>query len=416
MTQSRRKRILYVNHTGNVSGAERVLVSMLRAVDRTRYEPFVSCPADGDLQRLVEQESIKCLTIPSIHARFTLRPGRLLRYGSSLCTALGAIRKTIREIDPDIVHANTLRAGISATLATIGTNRTVIWHVHDILPRHPISTAIRLLAYVSERTRIIAVSNAAARAFSGAFSFKNRVRTIYNGTDLGRFPLKRRGVSPFRREAGIPEEAFLVCSVGQICARKGLLELLDAFSRIHTRSPQMHFALVGSVVFQHEEKYREELELAADASGIAARVHFTGERRDVPAVLQAADLLVLNSTDEPFGLVLIEAMSSGTPVLATRVGGIPEIVRDSENGWLVERGDTAHLASKLLELSRNDDMLAQAARVGHEVTCQNFTLERFQSNLHRCYADIDVKNTSPLNAAGQAPLAEYNNKEGVSDA
>jgi glycosyltransferase involved in cell wall biosynthesis len=408
-----RKRILYINHTGNVSGAERVLVSMLRSLDRAEYEPFVSCPAEGDLQRLVEQESIQCLTIPSIHARFTLRPGRLLRYAWSLCRALAAIRKTIREIEPDIVHANTLRAGIAATLASTGASQTVIWHVHDILPRHPISTAIRFLAYVSERTRIIAVSNAAARRFSGAFSFKNRVRTIYNGTDLKRFPLKRRGVSPFRKEAGIPEEAFLVCSVGQICARKGLRELLDAFSRIHTRSPQMHFAVIGSVVFRHEEKYREGLELAADASGIAARVHFTGERRDVPAVLQAADLLVLNSAEEPFGLVLIEAMSSGTPVLATRVGGIPEIVRDSENGWLVERGDTAGLASKLLELSQNRDMLAQAAQVGHDVTCQKFSLERFQSNLHRCYADIDVKTSLPLNAAGQASLAEYSNKEGV---
>ena len=87
--------------------------------------------------------------------------------------------------------------------------------------------------------------------------------------------------------------------------------------------------------------------------GIENRVHFTGELCDVSGVLQASDLLVLNSRDEPFGLVLIEAMACGTPVLATRVGGIPEIVTDSENGWLIESGDPAALASTLLELSRN---------------------------------------------------------------
>lgn len=416
MTPRRKTRIVFVNHTGRISGAEKVLLNMLRGLDRARYEPFVLCPAEGELSSLVMAETIPCLPGPPLQARFTWRPDRLLRYAASLCRATIAMRKTIRSLDAGLVHANTLRAGIVATLATIGTGLTVIWHVHDILPRHPVSFGIRILACSSGRTRLIAVSHAASNAFCGTLPFRNRIRTIHNGTDLSRFPLKQPGSSNFRQEAGVSDEAFLVCAVGQICARKGLRELLEAFSKIYERAPHMHLAIVGRVVFPHEEKYLESLARYVGISGMADRVHFTGERRDVSAVLQSADLLVLNSLEEPFGLVLVEAMSSGTPVLATRVGGVPEIVRESENGWLVERGDTEAFASKLLELSQNRDLLARVAQVAHDFTCPQFSLERFHDNLNAYYAGLESQPTVEFRALGQAVNAGNSNSQGDSHA
>jgi L-malate glycosyltransferase len=411
MTQSRRTRILYVNHTGLVSGAERVLLAMLQVLDRTQYEPYVLCPADGDLPRLVELLDVPHLEVPAVKARFTLHPGQLLRYALSMFKAILAMRRVINRLDPGLVHANTLRAGVAVTLATKGRSRTVVWHVHDILPKHPVSDAIRLLAYASRRTQIVAVSHFAGRAFCGKLPFRNRVRTIYNGTDLSRFPLKTPRISTFRREAGIPEDAFLVSAVGQICERKGLIELVNAFSNIYARVPHMHLAIVGKVVFAHEEKYRELLLKTAVDAGAADRLHFTGERNDVPNVLQASDLLVLNSWEEPFGLVLVEAMSSGTPVLATRVGGIPEIVMDSENGWLIEKGDTAALASKLVELSENIHMRVQAARLAHG-TCTQFSLEQFQTSIHRLYAELDAQTTSTWRPRALTELARYERHQG----
>ena len=107
--------------------------------------------------------------------------------------------------------------------------------------------------------------------------------------------------------------------------------------------------------------------------------------RNVSQLLQASDLLVLNSDEEPFGLVLIEAMSSGTPVVAARCGGIPEIVTDDENGWLIEKADTVGLAHKLIKLARNKEALERVARHARNVTCPKFSLQRFQSQLHECY-------------------------------
>jgi glycosyltransferase involved in cell wall biosynthesis len=269
-----------------------------------------------------------------------------------------------------------------------------------------LSTAIRSFALASRRTQIIAVSHATAKAFCGALQFGGRVRTIHNGIELGRFPLKSDGGSSFRENLGISDDAFLVCAVGQVCARKGLRELLDAVAAIQRDAPKTHLAIIGKAVFKHEEGYLDSLVKAAATSGCADRVHFTGELRNVSSVLQAADLLVLNSRQEPFGLVLVEAMSSGTPVLATRVGGIPEIVRDSENGWLVEQGDTHGLASKLLELSRNPAMLHQSAKAGREITCPQFSLQRFQSNLQRVYSEFRLQQDFTWEMRNRPALAE----------
>jgi glycosyltransferase involved in cell wall biosynthesis len=408
----RRQRIVYTNHTGKVSGAEKVLLSMLRGLDQTRYEPYVICPAEENLQGMLEVEGIPCATVPTLHARYTWRPRELLHYLSSFARLILATRKEIERCDPDFVHANTVRAGIAATVSTMGTRRIIIWHVHDDLPQHPLSKVIRLLAHSSKRTQIVAVSKATAKSFCGALSFKGRMHVIPNGTDLGRFPLKRPGESRLKNELGIPEWSFLVCAVGQICARKGLRALLEAFSQIYDDAPSIHLAIVGRPVFSHEEQYRDELVETAVAAGISDRVHFTGERQDISSVFRSADLLVLNSLEEPFGLVLVEAMSSGTPVLATRVGGIPEIVTDSKSGWLIERDDTTGLASKLLELSKAPGLLGEVTRYAHDEVSSRFSLERFLSNLHAFYAELAKLPCANQEIERPVLLTELRNEQG----
>jgi glycosyltransferase involved in cell wall biosynthesis len=275
----------------------------------------------------------------------------------------------------------------------------VVWHIHDNLPRHAFSGIIRIAALLLRPDRIIAVSDSTARAFRGPLTFDGRISTIHNGTDLSRFPLKSADSSKLRGAVGIPEDAFLICAVGQICARKGLLELLDAFTTAHEQAPNIHLVIAGCVVFEHERGYFNLVRLASAAPEISRHVHFAGHVQDVSALLQASDLLVLNSHEEPFGLVLVEAMSSGTPVLATRVGGIPEIVQDSRNGWLVEKGDTAGLARRMIQLSRNTPLLQTVAQRALNETCPQFSLEKFQSKLHRFYAELTPEREGAIGRA-----------------
>jgi L-malate glycosyltransferase len=413
MTSHRMRRIVFVNHTGRISGAEKVLLAILRGLDRTEYEVHVLCPAENDLQSALAAEDVPCSTIPTLQARFTLRPYRLIRYITSFVAVISAMREHLNRLDPDIVHANTLRAGIAATITTIGTGRTVVWHVQDTLPKHPLSFIIRLLAYLSKSTQVIAVSAATAHAFSGRLSFRGRMHVIHNGVDLNRFAMKPTGSSALKQELKLQQESFLVCAVGQICARKGLRELLDAFSLIYSDAPDMHLAIAGKPVFDHEKAYMFSLISQASALGIADRVHFVGQRTDIASILQSADLMVLNSRDEPFGLVLVEAMSCGTPVLATRVGGIPEIVCDGQSGWLVDRDDTQALAIKMFTLSQQHDLLARVVRVAYETVCPQFSLEHFLQRLNDFYGRLPFRSDRHKYPASQILLAKVNNKQGV---
>jgi glycosyltransferase involved in cell wall biosynthesis len=409
MRAFRKTRILYVNHTGLVSGAEKVLLNLLRGIDRDRYEPIVVSPTQGDLCAEVFALGVEWFPIPAIDARFATRPDRLLRTLAPLVKTVTAIRTRIRELSPDIVHANSVRAGIASTIAAIGTGKPVIWHVHDTLPQHPASMAIRGFVRLARNTQVIAVSNATAKAFCGSARVEKKVRTVYNGVDLERFRSQNPESQRFRTKLGLSQDDFLVCAVGQICSRKGLHGLIDAFQLIHEQSPQLHLAIVGKVVFRHEEEYLKALQDKAQASGGSDRIHFVGEMHDVSSAMQAANLLVLNSWDEPFGLVLVEAMASGTPVLATRVGGIPEIVTDAETGWLIERGDTDGLALKLFELSRNRDALVCAALRAQHTTCPRFSLERFQSEMARYYSELAGSTDQEWNGGVQPALIRSSN-------
>jgi L-malate glycosyltransferase len=388
MSLSKKTRILCVNHTGLVSGAERVLLEILRGLDRDKFEAVVTCPVQGGLADEVAKLEVEWFPLPAVRARFSWRPDRTIQACSGLFKTATALRRKVAMTAPAIIHANSVRAGIVATLAAAGTGTPVIWHVHDTLPSHPLSSAIRAIAFAARNTRIIAVSRSAAKHFQGRFPMSKKICTIHNGVDLSRFPVKQPTDSVFRKSIGLSEEDFLVCAIGQVCARKGLLELVEALASIQHEAPRIHLAIVGKVVFPHEGAYLEILHAAATRLNLIERVHFTGEISNVSAVLRAADLLVLNSRDEPFGLVLIEAMASGTPVLATRVGGIPEIVTDGENGWLVEKADTPALASKLLELSGGEDQLAQVARRALLTAHSRFSVKRLQQELEQFYTKL----------------------------
>jgi len=382
------QRILYVNHTGTVSGAERMLLHMLGAMDRECYEPVVMCPAEGTLASLVEARGDRCIRMPALQARFTANPLTLLKYLWSFATTIASMRREIRALAPHGIHANTVRAGIAATIATVGTRTPILWHVQDDLPHHPISSAIRTLAYLSRRTQIAGVSRATTARFCGALNFGSRAEVLYNSVDLARFP-QRDACEPWlKRELGLRDEDFLCCSVGQITARKNLDGLITAFDSIAKAAPQLHLAIVGAPLFNRDPEYRDALVTRVAQLGLANRIHFTGPRSDVAAVLRGADLLVLNPTDEPFGLVLVEAMATGTPVLATRVGGIPEIVTDNQTGTLIPSKDDAALAAALLQFASNPSQLDCFIQPAHSFVHTHFALENFRIALAVRYARV----------------------------
>src|SRR5437667_1941607 len=139
-------KILFYNHTGTVSGAERVLSMILTHLDRDHYQPVVVCPPASRMTALAEEANVRTRALAELKARFTWRLDRVARYLISFASVIQHARRIVIEEGPDIIHANSIRAGLVMSAATIGLGVPVIWHAHDILPRHPLSTAVRLFA------------------------------------------------------------------------------------------------------------------------------------------------------------------------------------------------------------------------------------------------------------------------------
>ncbi len=143
--------------------------------------------------------------------------------------------------------------------------------------------------------------------------------------------------------------------------------------------------IVGDALFNRDEEYAAQLKTAAKASGLADRIHFLGAREDVPDLMRAMDLLVVNSRVEPFGLTVIEAMAAGTPVLATPVDGIKEIIRHDENGWLLSNLDRCSLVDALRRLLSDARLRARLGQEGRRDAVRRFAADRLLNEIQAVY-------------------------------
>jgi glycosyltransferase involved in cell wall biosynthesis len=380
-------KILFYNHTGKVSGAERMLLMVLAGLDRSRFESIVLCPKEGSLVESVRATGLRTEVCPTLEARFTMRIDLLAKYLLSFWQVISKVRTTVAEIQPDLVHANSIRSGLVATAATLGLGTRVVWHLHDILPRHPFSSAIRVFAFLFARARMIAVSQAVADNFAGRFfSLRNRVSVILNGIEMERFKRVDGARNKIREELQLRESDFVVGIVGLLTARKGQLALVENFPRVLDKVPNAQLLVVGHAVFNKDEEYAARLKEVTARLGIADRVHFLGSRDDISAVMQSLDLLVVNSSVEPFGLVLIEAMACGAPVLAAISGGIPELIEHRRNGWLIQHGDNRALVDSIVTLAESLETRQQIALRARQHVLEAFSSSRYLRELEDFYS------------------------------
>ena len=360
-----------------------MMLLLLRNLDRRSFAPIVACPSRGPLRKACEEIGVEVREIRALDARFTLRPDRLARYSASMLGTSTDLRRLVHQLQPDLIHANSVRAGLVANCSTFGIDVPLIWHVHDILPAHPFSAAIRLLARRSKRIHTIACSRAAAESISRT----DQVRVIRNGIELGKFQFQPGMGVRVREELGIGDE-FVIGSVGQIAERKGQAGLLDAFAHASCSIPNALLLIVGTPLFDHDRDYAHQLKARVNELGLEKKVRFLGQRNDIPALMHALDAFVLNSENEPLGLVLAEAMACGTPVIATRGGGVSEVVTDGETGRLVAYGDRDALAKAIVELANDESLRSSLILNARRSVERHFSSTRYVRDVESFYREL----------------------------
>ncbi len=304
------------------------------------------------------------------------RPGPFLKASIQLA-------RELRRQKIALVHCSDLMAGLRAAPAAKLARLPVICHIRN--PDPAVSLHDRLLLHAVDH--FVFVSRHAWDSFGYAVA-PRRGSIIYDGIEpipMDRDAARTRLLSQF----SLPSDSRLVGMVGRLAPQKDHATLIKAAARVVSIDPTVRFLVVGdhtgTEAFRHH--YRSLARLVENER-LTEHVIFAGFRDDVPQVLSGLDVSVLATNFEGFGLVIVEAMAQGTPVIATEVGGVTEIIVDQDTGLLHRPADDADLAAKILTLLSDKALAERLAGAGRRLVGDRFTIQGFASNMASLYRRI----------------------------
>jgi len=358
----------------NIGGAEKALARLLAHMDRDRFTLTVACLYGGDSPLAGD---IRALNIPVVDLGMTAkwRWDALLRF-----------HYLLRRERPTILHTWMFHANVvGRVLGRIAGVPIIITSRRNVniggKPREYIN---RVTAELGDRA--IAVCELARQVEIEQTGISpEKVVTIHNGVDVEQFsePVLQT-TAQVRKTFGIPTDVPLVGSVGRFRPQKGFSDLLTAMVKVRQSLPTTRLLLVG------DGELRGELEARARLLGLDDVVTFAGMRSDVPQVLTALDVLVLPSLWEGLPNAILEAMAAGRPVVATAVGGTPEVVVDGMTGLLVPPRDPPALAEAITHLLDAPDLRYRMGQAGQERVLQHFSIERMVERTQNLYDQLLV--------------------------
>jgi glycosyltransferase involved in cell wall biosynthesis len=352
-----RIRVVEVLATGTSGGAQEHVFSLMSRLDRDRYDATVVSLSAGSAVRKLQKAGFPVVVIDE--------PDNAI--------AVGALTAYLADLRPDVVHTHMYRADIVGTkavlaLANAGHRRPyLVSTVHSSRIRSAADreTLRNLTPHIDQ---LIAVSNAIVEKIAAERPDLAPVELIYNGVDLDRYD-HQEPCCTLRDEYGMEAGSQIVGVVARLEPEKGHQTLIDAWPHVLRRVPDAYLLVVG------EGSRRDLLEQQAAANQVAHRVVFTGRRDDVPAVTAALDVAVLPSHREAQGLSILEAMALTRPVVASDVGGIPEMIEDGVTGLLVPHDEPVKLADAIVRLLTDHGFADTIARAGHDLVHDRFCIE-----------------------------------------
>jgi glycosyltransferase involved in cell wall biosynthesis len=338
-----------------MGGLEKMLVDLARHTDRQQFDlTFVSLGSRGELAAEIEAAGWPVLALGEPAG---LRPGMVMR-----------LARLFRERAFDVVHTHNARPLVYAPLAAklAGVPR-VIHTRHGRgygLTRRQMALTNLAARWTDE---FVCVSWDSVRLSRQAGMAARPVHKIWNGVDTARFTYS--GPCP-----GGPAVV-----VARLCPEKDLETLLRATAQVVAEHPAFHLEVAG------DGPCRPELQQLAVNLRIDKHVHFLGQVKDIPGLLARAGLFVLSSVTEGLSLTLLEAMATGLPVVATRVGGNPEVVANGETGLLVPARDPHTLAEAMLQVARDEELQREMGREGRERVERYFDVHHMVAGYERLY-------------------------------
>ena len=375
---ARTYRIAYLIDGLSMGGAERLMVPILTYLSRVHFQPYVCAMQSKDGNPMADElralgVPVECLNIKRLRD----------------LDAIPRLTGYLRGIKADLVHTQLEAANILGNISAKLLGLPSVCTIH-VMPSLDVKTKTKLhqkLEWFALRhfcDRVISVSEEARQyhiEISGGSP--KQVTTIYNGIDLSAFldlnyAVEREAV---RAELNIPRDANILVTIAVLRPPKGIQFMIRALPAILASHPNTYYLVVGN------GSYRDELIEEAGRAGVSERVVFAGMRRDVPRLLAAGDVFVLPTLTEALPTVLAEAMAAKLPIVASQVGGIPEMIARGQHGILVQPEDVDGLAHACAQLLAQPDQRAAMGAAGWKTANQKFSIERQVHQLKELYLD-----------------------------
>jgi len=375
-------KILHIHTLPVISGSGINTFLTMKGMRGSRYESVLACAPGGPLMDLIQRHGMEVKPVPSL-----VQPLHPLK--DSLAV-LDLTRHLLRR-PCHIVHTHNSKAGFVGRLSAKLARVPVIVHTvhgfafHDQEPlwrRILFRNLERIAAHWCDK--MIFISQPLVDwALRERIGHPEKMVRIYSGIEPERFrPVSEQEKRAIRQKWGLGEEDAVIGIVSKLWKGKGHELLIRAFQRIKREKAEARLVIVG------EGSLRESLRSLVRRLDLAHDVIFTGFLADVPQILATFDVAVLPSYFEGMGRVLLEAMAMGKPVVGTRVGGIPDLIEEDVNGYLVSPGNEEELAAALLKILNNKSLAAKMGEAGRKKMTERFSADTMVRSIEKVYLEL----------------------------
>ena len=372
-----KQRVLWIIDGLGHGGAERTTISILEKFDREKFD-LRACALQvkqgNPIAKELERVGIPVDLLPIPYLRHPANLPNIIRY--------------LRAQKPDIIHtqlefANVL-GNVAARLLRIPSVSTL--HTLNTPQRGTENWRAQLDWFVLRAfcSRVIAVSeNARRHHIKYGHIPEEKIITLYNGIDPSAFqPLDENARREKRNSLNVPENAFVFLTVAVLREPKGIQYMLEAMPQIVKSAPHAHYLIVG------EGDHGKILKKITASLQIEEHITFAGQRNDIPEILSASDAFVLPTLMEALPTVLIEACAAQKAIVASSVGGIPEIVTDGVNGYLVPPAQAQSLENACLKLIQHNDQKEAMGEAGLQIAMEKFDVRQQVQSLGNLYQEL----------------------------
>ncbi|RJQ25841.1 glycosyltransferase family 1 protein [Candidatus Parcubacteria bacterium] len=370
------------NHHFFLGGGEISFSELILKLERKSFKPLIIVPEIGQITEYFKDKNFSVVSTPfePLKRIFPVTP-----IGS-----LFMLVKVLKRGQIDIIHANGSRACLYSTLAGRILGLPVLWHVRETIQDHFFYDGFMgLLA-----ARILCVSKSVKQKRFSRFprSIMSKIKVIHNGVNTDLFQSKYDSRKNIRSELGISDSNILFGIVGNMIPLKGQDIFLQALAKVYRSRPNIDIRalLIGRSL--HKQYYAKLERLVSDLE-LKNQVLFIDHITDIPRIYSALDVFVLPSQREGFSRSILEAMSSGLPILATKISEIQEAVSEPENALLVEFGDIEGMASAVIKLAEDKEMQKTMGKNNRKKAVEKFDLKIHVKAIEAIYKEMIFSKT-----------------------